>query len=76
MAISHSRAYTARGSQRSLTYSGKELAKTVIMKIEDALAMAVLPPLTNVDPSLLKAAAGANTVVLAGKQNSKSVPRP
>src|ERR1700741_2369260 len=32
-----------RGSQRSLTYSGKELAKTVIMKIEDALAMAVLP---------------------------------
>jgi hypothetical protein len=32
VAISHSRAYTAQGSRRSLTYSGKELAKTVIMR--------------------------------------------
>jgi len=41
--ISHSKAYTAQGIAALTHISGKELAKTVIMKIDDALAMAVLP---------------------------------
>ena len=41
VAISHSRAYTAQGIAALTHISGKELAKTVIIKIDDALAMAV-----------------------------------
>jgi Ala-tRNA(Pro) deacylase len=43
----------------------------VIVKIDDALAMAVLPVSYNVDLSLLKAAAGAKTVALAGETEFK-----
>lgn len=71
MAISHSRAYTAQGIAALTHISGKELAKTVIMKVDDTLAMAVLPASYNVDLSLLKAAAGAKTVALAGETEFK-----
>ena len=69
--ISHSKAYTAQGIAALTHISGKELAKTVIMKIDDALAMAVLPASYNVDLSLLKATAGAKTVALAGETEFK-----
>lgn len=71
VAISHSRAYTAQGIAALTHISGKELAKTVIMKVDDTLAMAVLPASYNVDLSLLKAAAGAKTVALAGETEFK-----
>ena len=71
VAISHSKAYTAQGIAALTHISGKELAKTVIMKIDDALAMAVLPASYNVDLSLLKAATGAKTVALAGETEFK-----
>jgi Ala-tRNA(Pro) deacylase len=44
---------------------GQDLAKTVIVKIDGQMAMAVLPASYQVDLSLLKAAARANTVTLA-----------
>ena len=69
--ISHSKAYTAQGIAALTHISGKELAKTVIMKIDDALAMAVLPASYNVDLSLLKATAGAKTVAFAGETEFK-----
>ncbi|SRR6266404_3223373 len=71
VAISHSKAYTAQGIAALTHISGKELAKTVILKIDDALAMAVLPASYNVDLSLLKAAAGAKAVALAGETEFK-----
>lgn len=71
VAISHSKAYTLKGSQRSLTYRGKSWQKTVIVELDDALAMVVLPASYQVDLSLLKAATGAKTVALAGETEFK-----
>ena len=71
VAISHSRAYTAQGIAALTHISGKELAKTVIVKIDDTLAMAVLPASQHVDLVLLKAATGAKTVALAGEAEFK-----
>jgi Ala-tRNA(Pro) deacylase len=69
--ISHSVAYTAQGIAALTHISGKELAKTVIVKIDGALAMAVLPASSQVDLSLLRAAVGANSVALAAEQEFK-----
>jgi Ala-tRNA(Pro) deacylase len=71
VAISHSRAYTAQGIAALTHISGKELAKTVIVKIDETLAMAVLPASQQVDLALLKAATGATTVALAGEAEFK-----
>src|SRR6266849_4254813 len=71
VAISHSKAYTAQGIAALTHISGKELAKTVIVKLDDALAMVVLPASGQDDLSLLKAATGAKTVTLAGETEFK-----
>ena len=63
--ISHSPAYTAQGIAALTHIPGKELAKTVVVKIDRKLAMAVLPASVHVDLRLLKKAAGAKTVELA-----------
>lgn len=63
--ITHSTAYTAQEIASLTHIKGKELAKTVIVKIDDALAMAVLPASYQIDLPLLKAAAGASKVALA-----------
>jgi Ala-tRNA(Pro) deacylase len=55
--ISHSVAYTARGIAALTHTPGKELAKTVIVKIDDGLAMAVLPASCHIDVARLQAAA-------------------
>jgi len=51
VAISHSKAYTAQGIAALTHISGKELAKTVIVNLDDALAMVVLPASDQVDLS-------------------------
>lgn len=66
--ISHSVAYTAQGIAALTHISGKELAKTVMVKIDGALAMAVVPASCHVDFGLLKTAAGAKTVELASEE--------
>jgi Ala-tRNA(Pro) deacylase len=69
--ISHSLAYTAQGIA-SLTHTpGKELAKTVIVKIDGKLAMAVVPASAHVGLTLLKAAIGAKNVELASETEFK-----
>src|SRR5712692_2337697 len=79
--ISHPVAYTAQEIAALAHISSKELAKTVIVKIDSALAMAVLPASYEVDLSLLRAATGAKTVSLAkeaefkeSSRNARSVP--
>ena len=52
--ISHSPAVTAQGIAGVTHISGQELAKTVIVKLEGRLVMAVLPAKFHVDLSLLK----------------------
>jgi len=69
--LSHSLAYTAQGIAALTHISGKELAKTVIVKIDGKLAMAVVPASCHVDLPLLKRAAGAKVVELASEMEFK-----
>jgi Ala-tRNA(Pro) deacylase len=72
LVISHSTAYTAQGIAALVHLSGKKLAKTVIVKVDGVLAMAVVPASMHVDLDLLRAAAGAASVELAGEQEFKN----
>jgi Ala-tRNA(Pro) deacylase len=63
--ITHSVAYTAQGIAALTHIPGQELAKTVIVNMDDALAMAVLPASSQVDLAALRAATGAKGVTLA-----------
>lgn len=69
--IPHQVAYTARQVATVTHVPIKELAKTVIVKIDGVFAMAVLPASYTVDLSLLKAATGARSVVLAKESEFK-----
>jgi Ala-tRNA(Pro) deacylase len=71
MTISHAVAYTAKEIAALTQISNKELAKTVIVKIDSALAMAVLPASFEVDLSSLRAATGARSVSLAKESEFK-----
>jgi len=66
--ISHSPAYTAQGIAASAHIPGKELAKTVMVKVDGKMAMAVLPASYKVDFDLLKEGTGASTVELAREE--------
>ena len=69
--ITHSTAYTAQEIASLTHIKGKELAKTVIVRIDGALAMAVIPASLHVDLDLLRAASGARAVELATEQEFK-----
>jgi len=69
--ISHSKAYTAQGIAAVAHISGKELAKTVIVKLDGALGMAVLPASYQVDLTALKKATGVQTADLASEREFK-----
>ncbi|MFQ5772043.1 MAG: aminoacyl-tRNA deacylase [bacterium] len=71
--ISHSRAYTAQEIASTSHIPGKELAKTVMVKIDGKMAMAVLPASYRVDFDLLKNASGAKTVELANEDEFKDM---
>jgi len=70
--ISHSVAYTAQGIAALAHIPGRELAKTVIVRIDGELAMAVVPASRNVDLNLLRSAAKAWAVELASELEFKS----
>ena len=72
VSIQHSPAYTAQETAASAHVPGRELAKTVMVNIDGAMAMAVLPATTMLDLQLLKGTAGATTVTLASEQEFKS----
>jgi Ala-tRNA(Pro) deacylase len=63
--ITHSTAFTAQEVASMTHIKGQELAKTVIVKIDGQMAMAVLPASYQINLALLKKASGANTVALA-----------
>lgn len=69
--ISHSVAYTAAGIAGLTHIPGRELAKTVIVKMDGTLAMAVVSASQRVDLSFLKAATGAKTADLATENEFK-----
>jgi len=63
--IKHSPAYTTLEIAASAHIPGKELAKTVMAKIDGKMVMLVLPASQKVDFELLKEATGASEVELA-----------
>ena len=71
--LRHPFAYTAQEIAASAHIVGKELAKTVMVKIDDKMAMAVLPASYKVSFDLLKQAAGASKVELADEQEFKDM---
>ena len=71
--ITHSLAYTAQEIAASAHVTGKELAKTVIVKIDDKMAMAVLPASYKENFDLLKKAARASKVQLASEQQFRDM---
>lgn len=73
VSITHSPAFTAQEIAALAHVSGKELVKTVMVKIDGRMAMAVLPASRKVDFNLLKEAAGAASVELAGEADFKGM---
>lgn len=67
--ISHSPAYTAQGIAGLAHIPGRELAKTVMVKLNGRLVMAVLPANYHVDLALLKKSANAHAVALAAEED-------
>jgi len=65
--ISHSTAFTAQDIAASANISGKELAKTVIIKIDGRFAMVVLPASYRIDFDVLRQCLGADKVELAAE---------
>jgi Ala-tRNA(Pro) deacylase len=71
MVMSHSLAYTAQGVAALAHVSGKKLAKTVIVKIDGILAMAVIPASDHVDLDRLRILTGAEAVEVATEREFK-----
>ena len=63
--IRHSPAYTAQEIAASAHIPGKELAKTVMVKLDRKMAMAVLAASSRVDLEALRRSTGADEVELA-----------
>jgi Ala-tRNA(Pro) deacylase len=70
--ISHSVAYTAQGIAALAHIPGKELAKTVVTKIDGKFAMAVVPASRHVDFARIKAITHSNAVELASEMEFKN----
>lgn len=65
VSMTHLPAYTAQEIASLAHIRGEEFAKTVIVKIDGAMVMAVLPASHQVDLPLLQAAAHGRTIALA-----------
>lgn len=63
--IRHSPAYTAQKIAAAAHIPGREVAKTVMVKIDGKMAMAVVRATDQVDLDLLRSAAKADSVTLA-----------
>jgi Ala-tRNA(Pro) deacylase len=71
--MGHSQVFTAQEIAASAHIPGKEMAKTVVVRIDGKMAMAVLPASYRVDFELLKEAAGASSVELAGEEEFENL---
>jgi Ala-tRNA(Pro) deacylase len=70
--INHPSTVTAQQTAQVAHVSGYQVAKTVIVKLDDKMAMAVLPAPEYLDLDLLKAVAGAKKVRLAHEYEFKN----
>ena len=65
--VNHPRAYTARDAAVTARVPAHEVAKTVIVKLDGKMAMAVLPAANEVDFELLKKVSNATKASLASE---------
>lgn len=70
--IGHSRAFTAQTIAASAHIPGKKLAKSVIIKMDGKMAMAVLPASYRIDIHQLKIATGCDKLELSHEYEFKS----
>jgi Ala-tRNA(Pro) deacylase len=73
VAVSHSPAFTAQEIAASAHVSGRELAKTVMVKVDGKMAMAALPASCHVNFELLAKAIGAKKVKLADEREFENM---
>jgi Ala-tRNA(Pro) deacylase len=69
VSIRHSTAYTASAVAASAHVKGKNLAKTVIVRLDGKLVMAVLPSQYHVDLEKLRVAAHAGSAELSTEED-------
>lgn len=69
VSMSHSQAFTAQEIAAAAHVPGKELAKTVMVKLDGALAMAVLPAPDQVSVARLKEMTGSSAVEIAEEED-------
>ena len=67
--FTHKPTYTAQETAESLHVSGHELVKTVLLKVDSRMVMAVMPACERVDFAKLKEQTGAKYVELASEQD-------
>ncbi len=70
--IHHSVAYTAQEVAASAHVRGKDMAKTVVVRVDGNLAMAVVPAAQKVDVRRLKEATGAKSAEIAVEQDFRN----
>jgi len=66
--LAHTKAYTAQEAAATAHVPGKEMAKTVIVKLDGRMFMAVLPASFNIDFEQLKRMTGTENAELATEQ--------
>lgn len=71
--IAHPVAYTAQEVAASAHISGSELAKTVMVKLDDRIAMVVIPASMRINFELLHQATGAQRAELAHEWEFKNL---
>ena len=71
VSIKHSKAYTAQEIAASAHIHGKQIAKTVVLKVDGKLVFAVLPASYKVDFDMLKESLGTEHIRLANEQEFK-----
>jgi Ala-tRNA(Pro) deacylase len=71
--ITHSSAYTAQEIAASVHIPGKELAKTVIVRVNDGFAIVVLPASRKINFDRLKSVIGNNEIRLAQEDEFKGL---
>jgi Ala-tRNA(Pro) deacylase len=64
-ALEHDPTYTAQSLAQAVHVSGEEVAKTVLLAVDDGFVLAVLPATHQVDTMRVKAFLGATRVELA-----------
>lgn len=68
----HKPAYTALASAKSAQISGKDMAKSVLLKLDGSFTLAVLPSTAKIDLKKIKEITGSHIAVLADEEDLES----